>query len=91
MGEVTGGAGLHFAGLRNEIRGRVLGREDIELTVERDGDHIFLRGLPELPPDPDITILAIDCEGEPRATDWGRHRLHGGDYDMRVWKDWVRS
>lgn len=86
------GEGFHFAGLANEIRGaRVLGREDIEVTVEREGDHIWLRGLPELPPDPDITILAIDCEGEPRATEWGPYRLHGGDYDMRVWRDWVRS
>ncbi|MFO8079540.1 MAG: alpha-L-fucosidase, partial [Armatimonadota bacterium] len=62
------GTSFHFAGLANDIRGaRVLGREDIEVTVERDGDHIHLHGLPELPPDPSVTILAIDCEGEPEA------------------------
>ncbi len=86
------GTSFHFAGLANDIRGaRVLGREDIEVTVERDGDHIHLHGLPELPPDPSVTILAIDCEGEPEAVEWGGYRLHGGDYDMRVWSDWVRS
>ncbi len=85
------GETLHFAGLANEIRGaRVLGREDIDVSVERDGDHIYLTGLPELPPDPDITVIAIDCEGEPEAVEWGERRLHGGDYDMRVWADWIR-
>ncbi|NLO04845.1 MAG: alpha-L-fucosidase [candidate division WS1 bacterium] len=86
------GESYHFAGLKNNIkRARVLGRDDIDVTVERDGDHIYLRGLPELPPDPAVTILAIDCEGEPEATDWGPYRLHGGAYDMRVWSEWIRS
>ena len=86
------GSTFHVAGLRNEVRGaRVLGREDIEVTVERDGDHVYLGGLPELPPDPSVTVLALDCEGEPEVCEWGPYRLHGGDYDMRVWSDWVRS
>jgi alpha-L-fucosidase len=86
------GETFHFAGLANEIRGaRVLGREDIDVTVERDEDHIYLSGLPELPPCPETTVIAIDCDGEPQATEWGPYRLHGGDYDMRVWRDWIRS
>lgn len=86
------GTDFHFAGLLNEIeRARVLGRDDIEVRVDRDGDQIWLRGLPELPPDPDCTVIALDLDGEPRVADWAPYRLHGNNPDPTIWARWARS
>ena len=83
------GETLHLCGLANEVLGaRVLG-EEIRVQVQRQGEHIYLRGLPAEPPDPVCTVIALELDGEPRALPWASQRLWGND--PTVWASWARS
>jgi len=83
------GERLHLRGLENEVLGaRVLG-EEIDVQVERDGEHIYLAGLPAEPPDPVCNVIALELDGEARAYDWAGQRLWGSDPTTHA--QWARS
>jgi alpha-L-fucosidase len=50
------------------LRARVLATGQ-EATIEQDGDRVWLRDLPLYSPDPDISVIELDVEGEPRFPD----------------------
>ena len=83
------GETLHLCGLANEVvTARVLG-EDIDVQVERNGEQVYLKGLPAEPPDPICTVIALELDGEPRACEWAAQKLWGDD--PTVFADWARS
>ncbi len=85
------GEELHLCGLANEVLGaRVLG-EEIEVRVDREGEQVYLRGLPEEPPDELCTVIALDLEGAPEGYPWAQFRLHGHNPDPSIWAAWART
>ena len=52
----------------NVLSARVLATGQ-EATVEQEGDRVWLRDLPQYPPDPDMSVIEIEVEGEPRLPD----------------------
>ncbi|HPA45752.1 MAG TPA: alpha-L-fucosidase [bacterium] len=40
-----------------------------EATIEQKGDRVWLRGLPDYPPDPYMNVIELEFDGEPRASD----------------------
>ena len=83
------GESLHLCGIANEIVGARLLGEDVEVRVDRQGEQVYLRGLPDLPPDPACSVIALELDGEPEALPWARTRLWGKD--PTVYADWARS
>lgn len=83
------GKELHLCGLKNEIASaRVLGSNTM-VKVHREGEHIYLRNLPENPPDPYCTVIALELDGKPTALPWAKFRLWGENAE--IWADWART
>jgi len=40
---------------------------DQEVAFRQEGPRLFLEGLPAEPPDPIMTMLAVELDGPPRA------------------------
>jgi alpha-L-fucosidase len=47
------------------LRARVVSTGD-EARIEQKGDRVWLRDLPQYAPDPDMSVVEIEVEGEPR-------------------------
>ena len=58
------------------------------LDFDRQGEELFIHGLPRIAPTPLFPIIKITCTGTPQANQWGAERLWGGD-PQRV-ADWAR-
>jgi alpha-L-fucosidase len=55
------------AGMANAVqRVRVLGTGQ-EVAFRQEGPRLFLEGLPETPPDPLMTVVAVELDGSPRV------------------------
>lgn len=65
--------------------------EEIEVQVVREGEQLYLRGLPEEPPDPACTVIALDLAGPPQGYEWAQFRLHGRNPDPSIWAAWARA
>ncbi len=62
------GSTLRFAWCgREPVSARVLGRDE-ELDIESESDKVWLRGLPEYPPDPHMPVVVLEFDGEPRPS-----------------------
>ncbi len=82
------GSELHLSGIANRVRSARFLADGTAIDVLQVGEHIHLRGLPEAPPDPLATVIALDLEGEPMALEWARDRLWEGDAGrMRGWAE----
>lgn len=57
-----------LASIGNQVqRAWVLGTGE-EIAFRQEGHRVFLTGLPEVPPDPVLTVVALELDGPPRAT-----------------------
>ncbi len=84
------GETLHFCGLKNDIHSaRVLGRDDIEVSIRRDGENIYLDGLPQEPPNELCTVIALELDSEPEGLEWAKHPLWGDN--AKTYADWART
>ncbi|HOF61770.1 MAG TPA: alpha-L-fucosidase [Candidatus Latescibacteria bacterium] len=60
------GSTLAMAWVGNRVtRARVLAT-GTEAQIEQKGDRVWLHGLPQYAPDPDISVIELEIEGEPR-------------------------
>ena len=82
------GEELHICGLKNRVRSaRILGHSR-KLNVTRDGEHIYVRGLPRKALDPYCTVIKLAVDGKPRAYPWAVDRLWQGDAArMAAWAE----
>ena len=55
------------AGVGNRVKAAWLLATRRKAQVHQQGDRLFIRGLPENPPDPHDTVIALELVGEPRA------------------------
>ena len=83
------GESLHLCGLANEVLGARLLGEDVDVRVDQQGEQIYLRGLPEMPPDPAGSVIALELDGPAESLPWTKTRLWGKD--PSVYADWARS
>jgi len=83
------GPQFHLCGLQNQVlSARILG-DNSEVTVRREGEQIYLEGLPEQPPDELCTVIALELDGEPQPLPWVEYRNWGSD--TKIFYDWARS
>lgn len=63
------GSKLPFAWCGSKVTtARLLG-SDRKIKISQKGDRVWLLGLPDYPPDPDLSVVELEFEGEPRASD----------------------
>ena len=56
---------IRLPGLRNEVQGvRVLGDENAEVSIRRDGDFVVF-SLPSQPPEEIVSVVAVDLDRAP--------------------------
>ncbi|MGM0400450.1 MAG: alpha-L-fucosidase [Chloroflexota bacterium] len=70
---------LHLSGLANPVRSARFVADDWPINFVQEDEHIHLKNLPTLPPDPRDTVIALEVEGTPRALPWAEDRLWQGD------------
>ena len=58
--------GICVAGVGNHVSSAYILSTREELKVFREGDRVFLRGLPRLAPDPYDTVIAMELDGIPK-------------------------
>jgi len=63
------GSTVPFAWCGNKVTGARLLATGQEARVEQHGQRVLLHDLPQYAPDPDMTVIEIDVEGEPRLPD----------------------
>jgi alpha-L-fucosidase len=61
------GSTVPLAWVGNKVLGACVLATGQEATIEQDGDRVWLRGLPQYAPDPDMSVIEIEVEGEPRV------------------------
>jgi alpha-L-fucosidase len=60
---------MTVAGIGNEVTRAYMVDTGRDLPFEQVEDRLFVRGLPRESPDPVDTVVALNIEGEPRATE----------------------
>ncbi len=59
------------------VKNRVLAAEILtngqKINVVQEGDRVFLRGLPNRPPDPYDTVIELELDGKPEAYPFGTY------------------
>ena len=60
------GRELVIGGLRSRVRGARLLATGDNVPFEQKGERLFVRGLPEKPPDSPASVVALDCASRPR-------------------------
>jgi alpha-L-fucosidase len=83
------GETLHLSGLDNRVLSARFLADGWPIAFEQVGEHITLKNLPSLPPDPRDTVIALEVEGTPQPFPWARERLWQGDAGRML--DWARS
>ena len=78
---------LRLAGLATEVKSAELLSNGQSLAVEQRGDLVYVRGLPADPPTALFPVIKLVCADSPRASDWAKDRLWGGD--PRRMSDWA--
>jgi len=77
---------LHLAGLNNRVLGARFLADGWSIPFEQEGEHLWLKMLPMLPPDDRDTVIALEVEGTPQAYPWAQERLWQGDASrMSAW------
>jgi alpha-L-fucosidase len=84
------GEELHLCGLKNRVRSAEFLADGRRIRVAREGEHIFLRGLPRKAPDPYCTVIKFRTVGQPRPLPWSEQRyfIRG---DLGRFSQWVRQ
>ena len=73
------GRELHLRGLKNHVRNaNILGHPQ-KISVVRDGEHIYLRGLPARSPDRACTVIKLQLDGKAQGYDWAKTRSWSDD------------
>jgi len=62
------GSTVPFAWCGSTVTGARLLVTGQEATIEQQGDRVWLRGLPEYPPDPLMAVIELTFDGEPQAS-----------------------
>jgi len=73
------GTALHLSGLENRVLRAYFLADGWPIDFRQEGEHIYLKGLPPLPPDPRDTVIVLEVEGKPRPFPWAKDRLWQGD------------
>ena len=73
------GTTLHLSGLANRVRSAWFLADRWPIDFEQEGEHVYLKNLYTLPPDPRNTVIALEVEGTPRPLPWAEDRLWQGD------------
>ena len=55
----------------------------------KEGDVVFIRGLPAEQPTALFPVIELECAGTPQASDWAVDRLWGGDPGRM--SDWAQA
>ncbi len=81
------GKELHLCGLRTPVRSaRILGQER-KLAVVREGEHLYVRGLPAKAPDRCCTVIELRLDGKAQPYEWAK--LRSWEQDMHVLARWA--
>ena len=80
---------LHLCGLDNRVLGVRFLADGWPIDFQQRDEHLYLIGLPSLPPDRRNTVIAIEVEGTPKPFAWARDRLWQGDASRM--SDWAKS
>ncbi len=59
------GSQMTVGGLKTEVRSARLLANNQEILFEQKGRQLIFRGLPLMPPDELVTVIAAECESEP--------------------------
>ncbi len=62
------GTVLPFAWCGSKVTSAKILTTGVQLKVEQKGDRVWLRGLPEAPPDPYMNVVELTFDGPPRST-----------------------
>ncbi len=73
------GETLHLSGLASRVVSARFLADGWPIHFKQEGEHLYLRGLPPLPPDPRNTVIALEIEGVAQAFPWAQDRLWQGD------------
>lgn len=60
------GTELCIPSIRNTVRKATIMKTGQTTSIEKHGDRVFLHGLPATPPDPYITVIELELDGEPK-------------------------
>lgn len=63
------GSTLPFAWCGSKVKAARLLSDGREARIEQKGDRVWLHGFPQYPPDPNLSVVELEFEGEPRASD----------------------
>jgi alpha-L-fucosidase len=84
------GTEVHMSGLANKVLQARLLRDKSKLTFNQEGEHIYIKDLPAMPPDPYCTVIELETEGLPEAYPWVSQRLWSG-HNISAYADWSRQ
>lgn len=73
------GETLHLAGLDNRVTKAYFLADGWSIHFEQQGEDLYLRNLPTIPPDPRDTVIVLEVEGTPKPFPWAADRLWQGD------------
>lgn len=74
-----GSGQIRLADLTSDVRSVKLLTTDSELEFEKNGDDLYIYGLPEESPSVLFPVICVECEGVPSTNEWGKQRLWNGD------------
>ncbi len=80
---------MRIADICNEIKSVTLLTTGQKIAFHKQGDVLYLEGLPVERPTALFPVIRVECEGAPVSNQWGRERLWSGD-PQRV-ADWARQ
>jgi alpha-L-fucosidase len=67
------GEAFSIGGLKNKVKSALLLAANKKVAFDQDTFRVRFTGLPAAPPDDPVTVLAIECDGEPvQDMDWVR-------------------
>ena len=78
QGEKDGiwGENATLTGIKNNVSGaRILATGEEVAHEKTDDGKLFLKGLPQNPPDPYNTVIALELEGKPEVFDYSEIAL----------------
>ncbi len=61
------GSTVPFAWCGSKVKSAVLLANGAKAVIEQKGDRVWLRGLPEYPPDPYLNVIELTFYGKPKA------------------------
>jgi alpha-L-fucosidase len=83
------GSTVHLAGIKGKLLSARLLADEWPVKFEQEGEHIYLRDMPSLPPDPRNTVIVLQFDGPPEPYPWAAERLWHGDAGRMA--DWAQT